>query len=56
MVLTIARVTSFGAAAPAISTAPMTRSASRTSSSIACAVEYTVFSWLPKIEDSSRSA
>ncbi len=55
MVLTIARVTSFGAAAPAISTAPITRSASRTSSSMACAVEYTVFSCAPKIEESSRN-
>jgi len=39
IVRTISRVTSFGAAAPAINTAPITRSASRTNSSIACAVE-----------------
>ncbi len=35
----ISRVTSFGAAAPGISTAPMTRSAEKTSSSSASIVE-----------------
>jgi hypothetical protein len=42
IVFSMSRVTSFGAAAPGTSTAPITRSARRTSSSIAERVENTV--------------
>src|SRR5215472_3632753 len=55
MVFTMARVTSFGAAAPATRTAPMTRSASRTSRSMVAVVEYAVRSAGPNIDESSRS-
>ena len=51
---TMSRVTSFGAAAPAISTAPITRSASMTSASMCSCVEYSVRSDGPNSADSSR--
>ncbi len=51
---TMSRVTSFGAAAPVTSTAPMTRSAWITRRSTASIVEYAVSIWLPNCTSSSR--
>ena len=55
MVETMARVTSLGDVAPATSTAPTTRSASRTSRSMVSVVEYAVRSAEANIDDNSRS-
>ena len=54
MVESMARVRSLGAVAPATSTAPTTRSASRTSRSMVAVVEYSVRSAEPNMADSSR--